>query len=197
MSAPLPVEWRACLTCYRVLEAYRDADTGELIWDHTAMDRADGVNHPVIPVPYSVLGGEDAVRLRCDFCGEHDPGWALPTSDFSMHDRFGPGRDWGSTNDWLACEACAGDLNRGDWPRLTRRAAEASARRDGVPVAGKLAELKKLYREVRRFQRGGLRALPPRRHPAMTQAVVELPGGPVQMAPSDGARRFDSLRRPQ
>jgi hypothetical protein len=158
-SPPLPEEWHACQLCSRVLEALRDADTGELIWDHTAMDRADGVNHAAVPVPYSALGRPP--RTRCDFCGEYDPAWALPVADFSMVNRLGPGRDWGSTEDWLACADCADLLSREQWPALTRRAAEASARRDRVPVDIKLAELKPLYRQVRRHQRGGVRLVAP------------------------------------
>lgn len=191
-TPPLPTEWRACAICSRVLEAYRDADTGELFWDHTGMDRADGVNHKAQPVPYSLLGGEDAVRRRCDFCGKYDPAWALPVADFSMPDRFGPGKDWGSTEDWMACDECAKLIASSDWNDLLLRAAQASAKRDSVPLKLKLEELRPLYREVRKHIKGALRTVKPLgwKPPAtMRQAVVELPGGPVQVRPVEGHRR--------
>jgi hypothetical protein len=192
---PLPTEWRACLVCHRVLEAFRDTVTGKLTWDHTAMDRADGVNHPPVPVAYSTLGGEDAVRTRCDFCGGYDPNWELPVNDFSM---VRHGEDWGSSARWLACDTCADFLVRSDWPGLTRRAAEASARRTGTNLTIALADLAPLYRKVRQNQRGALRTIHPlgrRPAPAITttQALVELADLP--MRPFDGNHRFASLRR--
>jgi hypothetical protein len=196
---PLPTEWRACQICRRVLEAFRDADTGELWWDHTGMDRADGVNHVAVPVPYSLIGGEDAVRERCDFCGDYDPTWTLPVADFNMADRHGPGKDWGSTEDWRACDRCANLLTRNDWNNLLLRAAQASAKRDSVPLAMKLAELRPLYAQVRKHQKGAVRSLHPlgwKPTPVTTaQALVEL-DAPIQLRPSDGTQRLLALFTP-
>lgn len=198
-TPPLPTEWRACQICRRVLEAFRDADTGELWWDHTAMDRADGVNHVAVPVPYSMIGGEDAVRERCDFCGNYDPGWTLPVADFNMADRHGPGKHWGSTEDWRACQVCAGLLIDKRWHELLMRAAQASAKRDGVGLDVKLRELRPLYAQVRKHQQGAVRSLHPLgwKPPVVTvsRALVEL-DAPIQLQPSDGARRFAALFAP-
>lgn len=187
---PLSTEWRACLVCRRVLEAFRDTTTGELTWDHTGMDRADGVNHPPVPVAYSTLGGEDAVRKRCDFCGGYDPGWELPVADFAL---VRHGEDWGSASAWVACNRCAGFLNRDDWLGLMQHAAEASARRNGWTVKAALADLRPLYRKVRQNRSGPLRVLV--RRPTTDQALVELDLGDSMLRPSDGIQRITSLRR--
>jgi len=159
--------WMACRVCRRSLERLEDVRvdpaTGArtvlgVKWDHTEPDRDDGVDHRAVPVPYAEIG-EHNVRLRCDFCLNYgDVIWELPVNDFEMPMRGLPGvTDWGSTNSWAACGACADLINRGDWPRLTRRAAESSARRHGTSVELAMVGLKPLYRMVRKHQAGAIR----------------------------------------
>jgi hypothetical protein len=162
----------ACAVCRRSLERLEDVTvdpgTGRrtvhgVVWDHTQPDRDEGVNHPATPVPYSAIG-EGNVRLRCDFCLTYEGVvWELPVADFELPMRLDPTiTDWGSTNAWSACGVCADLINRGDWPRLTRRAAQSSAMRSAqqVPLAALEESLKKLYRQVRKHQAGPVRLDP-------------------------------------
>jgi len=162
----------ACRVCRRSLERLEDVTVDPVtkkrtvhgvVWDHTEPDRDEGVNHAVEPIPYSVLG-EANVRLRCDFCLTYEGVvWELPVADFEMPMRLDRTiTDWGSTNAWSACGVCADLINRGDWPRLTRRAAQSSAVRNGqeVPLPALEESLKRLYREVRKHQAGPVRLDP-------------------------------------
>jgi len=171
----------ACRVCRRSLERLEDVTVDPatkartvngVVWDHTEPDRADGVNHPADPIPYTELG-EHNVRLRCDFClGYDNVVWELPVNDFEMPMKY-PNptvTDWGSTNNWSACAECADLLNRGDWPGLTRRAARSSALRNNLPVEAVMEGLKRLYREVRKHQAGAVRLDPLR---AKVDAAVE------------------------
>jgi hypothetical protein len=177
-------EWQACRVCRRSLERLEDVrlqpdGTRRVLgvtWDHTQPDRDDGVNHAAEPVPYSEIG-EANVRLRCDFCLQYgDVVWELPVHDFELPMRLDPEiTDWGSTNNWACCGECADLINRGDWPRLTRRAARSSAMRNAIPLFGDQldqlhASLKRLYREVRKHQAGPVRLDPLR---ARVDASVE------------------------
>jgi hypothetical protein len=165
-------EWMACRVCRRSLERLEenvtiDPQTGQrrvtnVVWDHTQPDRDDGVDHAAVPVPYSEIG-EANIRLRCDFClGYEGVVWELPVRDFEMPMSLGPITDWGSTNAWSCCGVCADLINRGDWPRLTRRAAQSSAMRSAqrVPLAALEESLKRLYRQVRKHQAGPVRLDP-------------------------------------
>ena len=181
MSGPTPgptlaegEEWMACRVCRRSLERLEDVEVDPktkarrvvgVVWDHTGPDRDEGVNHRVEPVPYSEIG-EGNVRLRCDFCLTYEGVcWELPVRDFEMALKAGsPLTDWGSTNAWSCCGVCADLINRGDWPRLTRHAAEASHARYGTPIEQSLAALKNLYRTVRKYQAGSVRLDPLRAH---------------------------------
>jgi hypothetical protein len=180
-APPAADEWMACSVCRRTLESYRDADTGELFWDHTQMDIADGVNHRAVPISYQVLG-IDNVRLRCDFCGEYDPGWDVPVADFAVR-RFG--QPWGSTSDWTACDTCADLISRDQWPELARRTTQATVRRAGITGRTKTQEvgkeILKLHREVRRHQQGPPEPVRVR----ITAFTAEL----------DSAHRFSAFRR--
>lgn len=156
----------ACGTCGRVLsqheEVYTDRETGEttetrVSWVHTAVDIARGVNHPAVPVPYDQM---ERVRLVCDFCSEPEPIWILPVADFLMAPALARGEnDEHSTSDWTACAPCGDLINRGDWPGLTRRAAQHAAATTGAPVAEHAESLKKLYRLVRKHQSGAIKLI--------------------------------------
>lgn len=178
-------DWMACGTCGRVLsrheEVYTDPETGKVSdirasWVHTAVDLERGVNHPADPVPYDQM---ERVRLVCDFCSEADPIWQLPVGDFLMTP--GTASDEHSTSDWMACSGCGDLINRGDWPGLTRRAAQRAAATTGAPVAEHEASLKKLYRLVRKHQQGAVRL-----------AVQPLEQGPAGVI--DGAHRYEERR---
>jgi len=181
-------DWMACRTCKRVLsrhdEVWRNPETGEdreirTTWVHTAVDLERGVNHPADPVPYDEM---ERVRLVCDFCSEPDPIWVLPVGDFTMITAPVPGQsnDEHSTSDWTACAGCGDLINRGDWRGLTRRAAQHASATSGAPVAEHEASLSKLYRLVRKNQKGGIR-------------LIEQPLAVIESV-TDSAHRYEEGR---
>jgi hypothetical protein len=148
-AAPGSEDWPACAVCGRILD--RVTGPAGVRYQHTD----DDVDHLPVPVASSELPHVD---LRCDFCFDPDPGWAMPVRDFRME--VLPGH--GSLGEWLACDPCSAAIVRGDWPGLLRRTVASMTERHGPVPAEVVDGLRGLHRQLRRNALG----LPVRRERA-------------------------------
>jgi hypothetical protein len=65
------------------------------------------------------------VLAHCDFClaDVRDGGWTYPAKDFLVMVEIAPGHitDFGSSEDWCACDACHRDIENGWWADMVKR----------------------------------------------------------------------------
>jgi hypothetical protein len=139
---------RACAVCARILNSWTDADTGEVIYDHTPQDGA--VDHPAMPVEPAAIHTE----YRCDFCNEDESAFILPVRDFLL-----PGTaNAHSGTDWSACNPCAALIDLNQWSALKRRCEAVWRFRHGVDMdATRKQGLTILWRAMRKNISGSLR----------------------------------------
>lgn len=123
MTMPSDQPRRACAVCARGLHRLVDTHTGEYQYVHPFdMELAETDDHPPVPV----APNEIKMDTRCDFCFWRDPQWVIPVRDFSYNwAKLGMPIGGSSVGSWAACDTCADLVNRGLWPNLVRRAADA------------------------------------------------------------------------
>lgn len=136
-------ERRVCMVCGRVLD-YWEAKG----WVHSFASQDPGeLDHPPIPVSPEEAG--EQLRARCDFCYADYPEYRLPVRT------FGRGASV-SVGDWAACDGCARCIEKDEWNRLMDRVVTSWESRHGPMSAAVTADLKRMYRQLRKNITGPL-----------------------------------------
>jgi hypothetical protein len=52
------------------------------------------------------------MTYECDFCGDDDPGWEIPCSNFQID--VAPGLSFDFQGEWMACDRCKSLIEAGD-----------------------------------------------------------------------------------
>jgi len=101
---------------------------------------------------------------KCDFCSDPQPAWIYPAESFTVNKV-----NWGSEDDWAACEECSQLIEDGKHETVVKERMLATA---AVGVNGALwnlfnkeerreveVETRRLYDKFRRARRGPRRPL--------------------------------------
>lgn len=77
---------------------------------------------------------EEALTPACDFCLDTRVKWEYPCATFWINEI-----DFGSADEWLACEACSERIEAGDFGGLSARSARSWQQRMG-PMSAELLD---------------------------------------------------------
>ncbi len=99
------------------------------------------------------------VRGRCDFCFADNPVWVVPAKEIRYEI---PALDSGGgmDSDWAACDPCGQLIMKDRWNALLDRVQGSWERRNFESMTETMqAELRKLYRLLRKSITGSLRPI--------------------------------------
>lgn len=154
MAGEAETHSHACAVCGRVLDYWEKAD-GTSGWRHSIAAPAED-DHIAVPVPADQI----QVRARCDFCYSDEVAWVVPAREIrfevigSPQPPIGGG---GMDADWAACDPCSKLIDGNRWNALLERVKRSWEDRHGPMSPEVEAELKKLYRVLRKNITGALR----------------------------------------
>lgn len=77
------------------------------------------------PMPIPADQASVVVRYRCDFCFAADPTWRYPCKSFDVKGTH----NYGSYEDWTACDKCHDVIEAGDRDKLVQRAMKGPSAR--------------------------------------------------------------------
>lgn len=85
----------------------------------------------------------------CDFCFDLRVRWQYPCEQFVLE-----GFDWGSADEWLACDICSTLIEAENWPDLLARSFASWALRLGTPSVQEVGGVTLLQRAFRTNRSG-------------------------------------------
>jgi len=137
------------MVCGRVLDYWERVG-----WVHSfGSQDPEELDHPPIPVSTEEAG--EQLRSRCDFCYADYPEYQIPARTFTRGASV-------SVGDWAACDGCVRLIQRDQWNKLMERVVASWTARHGQMSEAVRADLRGMYRQLRKNITGSPRRTGPR-----------------------------------